>query len=164
MLLCLVLFCFAVRTISREAKFPDSASHYCDSDLTVMRVGGGGAFGEQAGGDEEGGSQCRSVRSAGEQREQEGRSQMQGWKQSCCIDSKRQFAEVDAAGLALAGPLSSRPPSEVQTHLLCMQRVHRTGSGPDGMCSPDQMREKGREGRERECGNGRRQIPLLRRI
>lgn len=84
-----------------------------------------------------------------EPREPECRSQMQGWKQSSGIDLKRQLTELAAASLALPGPLSSQPPSEVQNHLLCMQGVHRRDSGPDGMCSPDKMREKReREGRE----------------
>lgn len=74
---------------------------------------------------------------------------MQRWKQSGCIDLKRQFSEVDAASLALPGLPSSRqvcegtrPPSEVQSRLLCMQGVNRRELRPDGMCSSDKMRKR----------------------
>lgn len=84
-------------------------------------------------------------------REQACRSQMQRWKQSGCIDLKRQFSEVDAASLALPGLPSSRqvcegtlPPSEVQNRLLCMQGVNRRELRPDGMCSSDKMRKRER--------------------
>ena len=59
--------------------------------------------------------ECRTVLGS---REQACRSQMQRWKQSSCIDLKRQFSEIDAASLALPGPPSSRQVCERHTPTL----------------------------------------------
>lgn len=147
------MFRFSIRTIPRAASSQIQLFITVRAIGTVMCVRDGETVGPLGNTlevtERVGASAGAHALSAGEQREQECRSQMQGWKQSRGIDWKRQPTEVAAASLALPGPLSSRPASEVQNHLLCMQGVHRRESGPDGMCSPDKMREKReREGRK----------------
>lgn len=117
-----ILFCFSIRTICSQVKSPNSAPRYSESDHPVLCVRVGETLEplettletSWRGWVARVGAECRKNTCSGERRGQECHRQMQRWKQSSGTDLKRQLSEVEAASLAPPGPLSSRPPSEVQ--------------------------------------------------